>query len=494
MQKKHYLCKRIIIKIYMKKISIFLLLLIAATMSVQGVPSSFPRTFLLEHFTSENCNNCPMGMKYIVEYLNHQTTPYIWVSHHAIYGTDEYTLDESNALAMDFMGIYNVPSVVFNRTEQGGRLEVGATTDLVTWVEEGRVAEGDTVAEASVEIAHTYDPKSRQLAITVSGQVANVDRTAYLLTILIKENRLVGKQADQITSWKKVNWLEYMHPRVVRSFVNGTFGDTVKVENQAYSYSTTYTMDKDWVAENCCVVAYLTPLEKQPIINAEQVAVVAGTEGGEQYGPYGITEAKGPSTSISFDSVHVTKIANNVLEVRMVSNKTMSSYAGICKQVGYVYVNTADSVLISGTYPIQEGNEDGTITAGYRVDEEETLGGSRLVYALSTDLKNGIVTPIHMWRMSKGEMVLDENGNVSLTFTTYNGTTVTATAVYDFSPAAAGVEDVGVLISPEGSNDYSQANLQGGRSSGVRKVLREGQLLIEKEGEWYSVLGSKVAQ
>ena len=116
------------------------------------------------------------------------------------------------------------------------------------------------------------------------------------------------------------------------------------------------------------------------------------------------------------------------------------------------------------------------------------------MYALSTDLKNGIVTPIHMWRMRKGEMVLDENGNVSLTFTTYNGTTVTATAVYDFSPAAAGVEDVGVLISPEGSNDYSQANLQGFRSSGVRKMLREGQLLIEKEGEWYSVLGSKVAQ
>ena len=312
--------------------------------------------------------------------------------------------------------------------------------------------------------------------------MANVERKEYLLTILIKENRLVGKQEDQITSWKKANWLEYMHSRVVRGFVNGTFGETVEVKNQAYSYSTTYQMDKDWMAENCCIVAYITPLEKKPIINAEQVAVVAGTEGGEQYGPYGITEAKGPYTSISFDSVRVTKIANNVLEVRMVSNKTMSSYVDICKQVGYVYVNTADSVLMPGTYPIQEGNEDGTITAGYRVDEEETLGGSRLVYALSTDLKNGIVTPIHLWRMNAGNMVLDEKGNISLEFTTYNGTTVTATAVYDFSPAVTGLEDVESL------------GIQGFSSSGVRKVLREGQLLIEKEGEWYSVLGSKVAQ
>ena len=112
-----------------------------------------------------------------------------------------------------------------------------------------------------------------------------------------------------------------------------------------------------------------------------------------------------------------------------------------------------------------------------------------MVYALSADLKNGIVTPIHMWRMSSGEMVLDENGNISLNFTTYNGTSVTATAVYDFSPAATGV--VEVLISTEGSNDYSQANLQG---SGVQKVLRNGQLLIHKLGKWYNILGYKVAE
>jgi hypothetical protein len=138
-------------------------------------------------------------------------------------------------------------------------------------------------------------------------------------------------------------------------------------------------------------------------------------------------------------------------------------------------VNTEDSVLQPGVYPIVEGNADGTITAGYRVDEEETLGGSRLFYAVSADLKNGIVTPIHMWRMSSGEMVLDEAGNISLNFTTYNGTSVTATAVYDFSPATTGVEEV-----------------EGFRSSGVRKVLRDGQLLIEHKGQWYTVLGYRL--
>ena len=454
----------------MKKPLAIWLLMVAIGMSAQEVPTFFPRKFLLEHFTSENCNQCPMGMKYIVEYLDKQTTPYIWVSHHAVYGTDEYTIPESNAIAVNYFGMNTVPSVVFNRTKQDGLLVIGA------WSIENLVVKDDTVAEASVVIEHQFDAATRRLDVTVSGQVANTDRTAYLLNILIKENRLVGKQEDAYCSWKGAKWKEYMHPRVVRDLVTATFGDTVRVENQAYSYSTSYVIDSTWVPENCCVVAYLTPLEKSPVINAEQTPLVAGTEGGEQYGPYGITEGKGPNTSISFDSVKVTRLGNGQLEMMLTSSKTIKTdYFGICKQVGYVYVNTMGDVLQAGTYPIVEGEGLGTITAGYRVDEEETLGGSRLFYAVSADLKNGIVTPIHMWRMSSGEMTIDEAGNISLNFTTYNGTTVTATAKYDFSPAATGVEDV-----------------EGVRSSEVQKVLRDGQLLIEKQGVWYTILGERL--
>ena len=462
----------------MKNIVIILLLLAGLKMSAE-TPTFFPRKFLLEHFTSANCNQCPLGMKYIAEYLDKQTTPYIWVSHHAVYGTDEYTIPASNAIAINYLGMNQVPRVVFNRTEQDGLMVIKAW-DLDYWNEDGRKVADDTVAEASVVIEHQFDAATRRLDVKVSGQVANPGRKEYLLSILIKENGLVGRQEDAYSSWKGAKWQEYMHPRVVRDMVTATFGETVKVENQTYSYSTSYVIDEEWIAENCCVVAYLTPLEKSPVINAEQAPLVAGTEGGEQYGPYGITESKGPNASISFDSVRVTRLSNGQLEMMMTSTKTMKTYAGICKQVGYVCVNTIDSVLQAGVYPIEEGGAEGTITAGYRVDEKETLGGSRLLYAVSDDLKNGIVTPIHMWRMSKGEMVLDEAGNISLNFTTYNGTNVTATAVYDFSPAATGVEDI---------KSFGVQELSG---LGVRKVLRKGQLLIEKNGEWYTVWGYRL--
>ena len=458
----------------MKKSLVILLLMAAMGMSAQEVPTFFPRKFLLEHFTSANCNECPMGMKYIVEYLDKQTTPYIWVSHHAVYGTDEYTIPASNAIAKNYLGMNTVPSVVFNRSEQDGLLVIKAW-DLDYWYADGRKVADDTLSEASVVIEHQFDMATRRLDVTVSGQVANTHRKEYLLNILIKENGLVGKQEDAFCSWKGAKWKEYMHPRVVRDFVTATFGDTVKVENQAYSYTKSYVIDEEWIPENCCVVAYLTPLEKSPVINAEQVALVVGTEGGEQYGPYGITEGKGPNTSISFDSVSVTRLSNGQLEMMMSSSKTINTKFRICKQVGYVCVNTEDSVLIPGIYPIEDSGDEGTITAGYRVDEEERLDGSRLLYAVSTDLQNGIVTPIHHWRMSSGEMVVDEDGNISLNFTTYNGTSVTAIAKYDFSPAATGVEDV-----------------EGFRSSEVQKVLRDGHLLIEKQGRRYTVWGSRL--
>ena len=456
------------------KRSITILLLLAVIKMSAETPTFFPRKFLLEHFTSANCNQCPMGMKYIVDYLDQQTTPYIWVSHHAVYGTDEYTIPESNAIAMNYLGMNSVPSVVFNRTKQGGLLVLGA------WNIENLVVQDDTVAEASVVIDHTYDAATRRLDITVSGQVANPDRDAYLLSILIKENRLVGEQEDAYCSWKSAKWQEYMHPRVVRDLVTATFGDTVQVENQAYSYSTSYILDEQWVAENCCVVAYLTPLDRAPIINAEQVPIVAGTTGGEEFGPWGITEGKGPTiTSISFDSVKVSRLGNGLLEMMLTSSKTIkTTYFGICKQVGYLHINTSASILEPGTYPIGESEAEGTITAGYRVDEEERLGGSRLLYAVSADLKNGIVTPIHSWRMSSGEMTLDASGNISLDFTSYNGADITATAVYDFSPATTGVE----IVEGLGNEELN--------ALGAKKVLYEGQLFIIRDGKMYNMLGN----
>ena len=129
---------------------------------------------------------------------------------------------------------------------------------------------------------------------------------------------------------------------------------------------------------------------------------------------------------------------DNQLEVMLVSNSSVSTAYGDALPMGIVYLNTDATTLAPGTYPIQEGNSLGTITAGYRIDEKATLGGSILVYAVSSYLANGQVAPAHIWRMMGGEMVVDEQGNITLKFNTCSGTSVTS--AYQSSPANSMVQ------------------------------------------------------
>jgi hypothetical protein len=166
---------------------------------------------------------------------------------------------------------------------------------------------------------------------------------------------------------------------------------------------------------------------KKPVINAEQVVLVEGTTGGEEYNPYGITESKGPNSKITFHSVEVSRIEEeNLLEVMLVSNTRVSTAYGDAQPIGAVYIHTDAETLTAGTYPIKSDGSAGSIQAGYRIDEKTSFGGSLLLYAVSEYLANGQLAPAHIWRMNEGEMVVDEAGNITFNFKTYNGTSVTS--------------------------------------------------------------------
>lgn len=447
----------------MKKIFTFILLTAAAFTSAQDVPSSFPRKFLIEHFTGENCGYCPGGMYAITDYIQNENPSAIWVSHHSGFGNDDYTIPENKKIGVFLYGGDGAPMMALNRTKQMGT-KIAFHPDYLPEI----TIKDDTIAEASVVISHTYNAETRQLDITVSGQVANTEATEYLLSVLIKENRLVGKQADKEYSYKDSGWTEYMHARVIRDFVTAHFGDTVQVENQAYSHTLTYTIAEEWVPENCCVVAYLTPLTKKPIINAEQAPLVEGTTGGEEFYPYGIEEKSGPNKSIEFDSIQTSKVEENKLEILLISSKSVKTNYGPTKTVGVVYLNTEADSLQAGIYPVCEGDSIGTITAGYRIDEQSALGGSIVALALSNYLTQGIISVAHMWRIKEGEMTVEEDGDISFVFTTFGGTKISA--IYETPEVAV-------------DNVFIDDN-------NVQKILRNGHLIIIKDGKEYDIMGN----
>lgn len=447
----------------MKKIFTTLLLSVALVTMAQEVPTSFPRKFLIEHFTGTWCQYCPYGMMAIDYAVQKSETPYVWVSHHV---SDNYALKEG----YDIYSIANadgVPTMMLNRSQQSkglgfhpGYLPEMTITDATT-------------AEASVLIEHTYNAETRQLDITVSGQVANTTTTSYLLTVLIKENGIISTQQDAYFAWGS-QWKEFLHPRISRAFLSAATGDLVNVANQAYSKTYSYTLNEKWVPENCCVVAYITPITKQPIINAEQAAIVAGTTGGEQFYPLGITSSNAPSNpdKITFDSIIVNKTEADKIKVLLISENVVShAQYGDLQPVLALEINTTSDKLPVDTLDILAGNVENTIAAGYFDIETMSYGGSCYYYVDPAALKAGVVDPYFAWRLNKGKLAIDAQGNILTAGNFYNGKHFTMRYT---APTNTALEDV---VAPQ------QQSI---------KYIQDGKLIIRHNGAEYDVVGKKL--
>ena len=376
------------------------------------IQSSFPRKYLIEHFTGDQCGYCPSGMFSMVEYIQQTSTPCIWVSHHHGYNQDEYTIPESAKIA-SACGVSGAPNMAMNRTKIMGTAIAFHPGYLVEDGMAETIADKcDTTAEASVMIDHTYDAATKQLHVTVSGLVANTNVEEYLLTVIIKENGLIGKQADYYYSWKEKGYKEFMHPCVARDVISTSqLGDTVKVTNHRYSQSYTYTIADKWVPENCCVVAYITPLNKKPVINAEETPLIAGTTGGAEYLPFAITENETPTnaTKLSFTEVELEKPSNDKLNVKLIASKsTRSDFYGPLKMVINLEFNTTNSTLPVGTYEFADGNELNTFSTGTVDYATKTFGASLMQYCKSADL----TSVCHTWRIKSGSVTVNEDGSI----------------------------------------------------------------------------------
>ena len=453
----------------MKKIFTILLLSVAMMTMAQEVPASFPRKFLIEHFTGTWCAYCPYGMMAIDYATQMSKTPYIWVSHHM---DDNYSINEG----YEIYGIYaaavpeierGVPSMMLNRSQQaqGMGFHPGYLPDMTIT--------DATTAEASVVIDRTYNPETRQLDITVSGQVANTTTTSYLLTVLIKENGIISSQNDAYFAWGS-KWKEFIHPRLSRAFLSAATGDRVNVENQAYSKTYTYTLNEKWVPENCCVVAYITPLTKQPIINAEQAEIVEGTTGGEHFYPLGITSTNEPSNpeKITFDSIVVNKTEADKINVLLISEKLVNhAQYGELQPVLALEINTTSDKLPIDTLDISAGKEENTITAGSFDINTFTYGGSCYYYVDPAALKAGVVDPYFAWRLNKGKLAIDAKGNILTAGNFYNGKHFTMRYT---APINTALEDI--ILPKQQSVKY----------------IQDGKLIIRNNGAKYDVVGKKL--
>ena len=116
-------------------------------------------------------------------------------------------------------------------------------------------------AFAGVDISTNYDQDTRQLTVTVSGNIT-ADFATYVgndaaLTVYLTEDGLVSTQTDYSLPGRYDE--DYVHNNVLRAVVSeNVFGDPLTMTGTGtYSNTYTVTLDSEWNADNMHIVAFV---------------------------------------------------------------------------------------------------------------------------------------------------------------------------------------------------------------------------------------------
>ena len=398
--------------------------------NTEVIPESFPKKHLIEEFTGQSCGYCPYGMDCVHDFMANDTN-FILVLHHTYY-TDHFTVKGSNDISKA-LGVSGAPYISINRSatkSSNGTKQVFHPGYLPSVSK----AQFETTTYASVNISNTYDPATRQLRVVVSGVICNEDHPELKLTVLVKESGMIDTQKDYYETYE--GWKEFRHCNAVRAFLSkNSKGDLITVEANHYEEQFVIDLNSKWNADNCMVVAFLSE-DYKPIVQVAEKPVVEGTEGGADILHGGITPVpvpdyypesdptKGPADYSANKSETLTVSyayydqypgygvtlwtiqAWNTSSVVTVSNTQCIPFANILVLAPY----NATPTLPTGTFPINTTEEAGTVIAGYRNDENVSIGGSMFYFAGLAAFNQNYLDLYARWLISDGEMTITNEG------------------------------------------------------------------------------------
>lgn len=421
------------------------LLFTACDPNKPGEPTgSYPKKHLIEEFTGQACGYCPYGMDCIHQFVGNDTN-WIVVLHHYGYAADHFSVKESKTVTTA-LGVNGAPSMAIDRA----KTNYGADKGIVFhpgYLEEMNMSQFETTTYASIQIANTYDPETRELHIHLSGVIDKADAPDLQLTVLIKESGMIDTQADYYDTFE--GWQEFRHTNAVREFLTDAKGDPIYPNNEHRYYADYYTTLSDkWVAENCMVVAFLSETFK-PVVQAEQRPVVAGTQGGADIQHGGVTpvpvpdyypEPNATDGPYAFSAHAAEEMTNAYLYYQKAQNVTywfMQAYDltatstienSTCIPFTQIYFVTSSSADVNaipyGVYYFSDSEDAGTAVAGYRVDSPtQQIGGSQFYYADLSYFNEGYLVPAAQWLIADGLLTISEEG-WHLTGTARNGSDI----------------------------------------------------------------------
>ena len=395
--------------------------------TIVETPLSFPRKHLLEEFTGQECVYCPNGMDCVHQFIGNDTN-WIVLLHHYGYKEDHFSVPGSKQVTQR-LAVSGAPNITIDRAET----QLGETAETcfppTEWQSIDKADLVDTTY-VSVVLDNTYDAASRTLSVTVSGQVLKEEHPSLALTVVLKESGMVDFQADERTF---EGWSEFRHANAVRAYLSAPLGDELSVTNNAYTAHYELTLNDEWIAENCAVIAFVSA-DFQPVLQAEQQSVVAGSQGGADILHGGITpvpvETWYPEPGADISPIVYTGSSMVIMDVAQASCTTLENgtrewhikayntastarvngvycmpYADI-----FLYTQADGTTIPNDTYTLNDTQETGTVYAGFRDDEHMQIGGSRLYYINKSYYQAGYFAPEVQWLLADGTLTVYETG------------------------------------------------------------------------------------
>lgn len=238
------------------------------------------RKVLLEEFTGHQCPNCPAGALEAKALKDFYGDRLVIVSIHAgffaLTGGSPFTYNFSTpageALFTHF-GITSNPVGLVNRAPVDG----GLILSPAAWGGAiSQIMELDPLAD--IKLTLDYQASGRRLDITATSTILESMEGEYFLVLSLLEDGIVKPQQTNDSSLPSGVDMNYVHDHVLRAAINNTWGEKVftgpvSTGNQ-HSGTWSVTLNQDWDAANCSVVAYLYRADDLVVIQAEEKAIV----------------------------------------------------------------------------------------------------------------------------------------------------------------------------------------------------------------------------
>lgn len=260
------------------------------TKDVTALSAIPERNVLFEEFTTCQCGWCPAG-HYIASQIETGAPYMIPVNVHAGFGTDAMTTTEASALAASFAN--GAPTASVDRVLFKGEEKVAISRNI--W-EEKIVARHTQISPATIEATSNYNENSRMLNVTVTAKFYGEAKGTFRVNCFVVEDSVIGSgsgynQSNYLSGTNGYqNYPTYSKPDPIPGYIHrhverqalaggtsggawGTAGIVPATTADGGTYSQTYsvTLNSNWDASHCKLVAVVHEYNSNPSTDQNQV-------------------------------------------------------------------------------------------------------------------------------------------------------------------------------------------------------------------------------